>query len=157
VHLGEELIADGVRAIVGLVFESAGPGGISGLLDRICREAPDEDARREAARLEYKRIRLTDAFLSGEIDETAYRLLKNRCEKRLARLCERNASPVCGPAGATPEIARLSELLMSGRGEDPDFYLGLVSGIAVFQPDALDVVLCGDGLAWSVFFNNKKI
>ncbi len=76
VHLGEELIADGVRAIVGLVFESAGPGGISGLLDRICREAPDEDARREAARLEYKRIRLTDAFLSGEIDETAYRSLK---------------------------------------------------------------------------------
>lgn len=153
-HFREELLTACIRQIFASLAEK---NALDRFMDILARLAPDHKARQasllhEITGRERKKLKLIDAFISGDISREEYLPLKKRVDDTLRRLREELLATDDGPQDEPSAIAEYTDALSSGRGGEPDFFLNLVERIAVIRPDKIAVFLKNGSGSWTVSF-----
>lgn len=100
--------------------------------------------------LKDKRLKLTDAFISGTISQEDFYCLKRRYEYELTECRQLVDSKPSALMTQAEQLEQAVELLLSGKDEDDDFYLSLVEKIHVVDKTGLDIYLREMPVKWTV-------
>ncbi|MEL4105911.1 recombinase family protein [Oscillospiraceae bacterium WX1] len=129
--LREEAVVSCVQAIV---------SGLDGLsltqnLSRVLKHLNDMQWHPEPAHavtaLREKQMKLTDAYLSGDVEKAVYNALKEAYQREESALCHQAESVEAIPVKENAPLLAALSVLCAGMDDDDVFYLSLVESVTV--------------------------